>query len=100
MPHAAAKELPLTAEVAADEPLIEADPNYLQQIIGHLVDNAIKFTHSGKVTLQVFPMTFRWGEALDGPTPPLRLQVPDGDWLAITITDTGIGTDLKIKRSS
>jgi signal transduction histidine kinase/CheY-like chemotaxis protein len=89
--QAAEKELPIAIEIAPDEPMVEADTHYLQQIVNHLLDNAIKFTHKGKVTVQVFPMTVRWGAALDGPTPPPRLQVPDGDWLAIIISDTGIG---------
>ncbi|HLU11700.1 MAG TPA: GAF domain-containing protein, partial [Oceanobacillus sp.] len=91
MPRASEKELPIELEIAPDEPMIEGDPNYLRQIFDHILDNAIKFTHSGKVSVQVFPMTIRWGDALDGPTPPSRLQVPDGDWLAVTIQDTGIG---------
>jgi signal transduction histidine kinase/CheY-like chemotaxis protein len=91
MPRATAKELVVNIETAPNEPLVEADPHYLQHIVTHLLDNAIKFTHSGTVTLRVFPMTVRWGDALDGPTPPNRLHVPDGDWLAITIADTGIG---------
>src|SRR5690606_1683380 len=50
------------------------DPSLLRQIIRHLLDNALKFTDEGMVTLQ------------------LRHQVKGNrPWLMIQVTDTGIG---------
>ncbi len=50
------------------------DPSLLRQIIRHLLDNALKFTDEGMVTLQ------------------LRHQVKGNKpWLMIQVTDTGIG---------
>lgn len=53
---------------------IRFDPSLVRQVVRHLVDNAIKFTDSGMVVVQ------------------LQLIKHDGnDWLAISVTDTGIG---------
>jgi signal transduction histidine kinase len=54
--QAAQKHLQLTTELPPDTvPLIEADPNLLQQALSNLLDNAIKYTESGeKVTVRVY----------------------------------------------
>ena len=43
----AEKRLRVTRTVAPDLPIVEADPNRLQQILGNLLSNAIKFTPEG-----------------------------------------------------
>jgi signal transduction histidine kinase/CheY-like chemotaxis protein len=90
-PRATAKELTLQLHTPPDEPRINADLNYFARMIGNLLDNAVKFTHQGGITVRLFPVTIRWGEAQEGMTPPAHIHVPDGSWLAIAITDTGIG---------
>jgi signal transduction histidine kinase/ActR/RegA family two-component response regulator len=59
-------------------PRVMADPTRLQQVIGNLVSNAIKFTEQGRVTVRA-----RW------------LLVPVGtqasDVLEVSVQDTGIG---------
>jgi CheY-like chemotaxis protein len=74
-PKAAGKRLGLTLEVAPDVPgRIVGDAAQLAAVVGHLIDNAIKFTDAGSVRLTV-------GSASDG-----------GRWqLCVSVRDTGIG---------
>ena len=73
--HARKKNLKLEVSKALDSPLrIKTDSNFLKQIFLNLIDNAIKFTHEGKITIQ---------EAV---------RKNNGkDILEISIEDTGIG---------
>lgn len=77
-PQADAKSLPLTLE--ADEEIakeaIWIDPVRFQQIARHLVDNAIKFTESGQVTVAL-----------------RRLPADESSdsHIELTVTDTGTG---------
>ena len=65
------KGLDLAASFAADVPLrIEGDPVRLQQVVSNLVNNALKFTQVGSVSIDVFV---------------------EGGNLSIAVTDTGIG---------
>ncbi|HVU11866.1 MAG TPA: GAF domain-containing protein [Phototrophicaceae bacterium] len=89
-PAAQEKGLALTVNVSEDEPLIRADTRYLQQVLNNLLKNAVKFTPSGSVTLEVIPVTFAYGRSKQI-TVPKRLYVPEGDWLAVRVIDTGIG---------
>ena len=44
---AAQKRISITRSVAPDLPIVEGDPNRLQQVIGNLLSNAVKFTPEG-----------------------------------------------------
>ena len=86
-PQAEAKNLSFKLIALAEEPLIYADRQYLAQIIGHLIDNAIKFTASGGIKLELLSIDSRpWPIQ-----PPAQFDAPEGEWLAIRIIDTGIG---------
>ena len=53
---AAQKRITLTRGVAPDVPIVEADPNRLQQVLGNLLSNAVKFTpEGGSVDVTVSP---------------------------------------------
>jgi signal transduction histidine kinase len=70
-PSAEAKKIGVELSVAPDEPLIEADPLRLSQIVSNLLSNAIKFTHpGGQVALTIEPVA---------------------NSLAIGVADTGTG---------
>ncbi|MBV7338604.1 response regulator [Chloroflexi bacterium TSY] len=69
-PLVAHKPVALINQTDLGLPLVTADENRVQQIMHNLVGNAIKFTESGEVAV--------------------RAHV-QGDYLAITIVDTGIG---------
>jgi HAMP domain-containing protein/signal transduction histidine kinase/ActR/RegA family two-component response regulator len=82
-----AEEKGLDLIVAADvtlPPVLITDAQRLQQILRNLVSNAVKFTDSGSVTLQI-------GPAAEGRV--YRIPTLDGaqQVISFTVNDTGIG---------
>ncbi|SMP07863.1 hybrid sensor histidine kinase/response regulator [Shimia sagamensis] len=74
-PQAAAKGIPLIIETADNLPrTVWGDDGRLRQILVNVIGNAIKFTETGNVTVQV-------GTVKEGPDHGLE----------ISVTDTGIG---------
>ncbi len=73
---AQAKNLPvfLTLDPTLPETMLGDAPR-VRELLGHLIANAIKFTHSGKVEVRVRPETL-----------PSQQH-----WLVIDVADTGIG---------
>lgn len=51
--RAADKGLALALEAASPAPIIEGDPALIRQLLTNLIDNAIKFTEQGGVTVRV-----------------------------------------------
>jgi PAS domain S-box-containing protein len=73
LPIAAAKQVALQNEVPAELPSIDGDPRRLQQVLGNVLSNAIKFTpEGGRVCV--------------------RSRVSDHE-LVLEVIDTGIGID-------
>ncbi|MFN4099577.1 MAG: ATP-binding protein, partial [Pararhodobacter sp.] len=71
-PNAAAKGLSFDLRLAPEaRGLRIGDPGRLSQVLHNLIGNAVKFTESGGVTV--------------------TLDAPAGDWLDVTVRDTGIG---------
>lgn len=71
-PLADNKGLNFSVDIAADVvPLIETDPQRLEQVLKNLLANAIKFTEAGQVSLLIRPT--------------------GAEQIAISVTDTGIG---------
>jgi signal transduction histidine kinase len=72
--EAAAKGIGFRLDIAAEaEGMIETDPERLRQVVGKLLDNAVKFTEAGEVSLSAAR-----GEA---------------GGLRIVVRDTGVGFD-------
>jgi PAS domain S-box-containing protein len=85
-PTAAAKRLEIGYHVEPDvPPWIVGDVTRLRQIIVNLVNNAIKFTPTGSISIQVRRIPL---DASVRPTPAGRMR------LEITVQDTGIGIPL------
>jgi signal transduction histidine kinase len=62
-------------------PMIKADPNLLEKLFQHLLNNAIKFTpNNGKVTVTAKPATIQ------------NADFPNGG-IEIIVSDTGVGVD-------
>ncbi|KGM54085.1 ATPase [Lysobacter arseniciresistens ZS79] len=75
-PQARAKQLRYEASVAADVPArVRGDAGYLRQVLTNLAGNAVKFTESGSVRLEV--------ECVPAAPGTTRLR--------FTVADTGIG---------
>ena len=77
-PRAAAKGLALALRVAPEIPqAVATDGQRLQQVVGELLDNAVKFTKAGSIDLNV------------------RMATPHPDdgrhWISLTIKDSGPG---------
>ncbi|MGH7430592.1 MAG: ATP-binding protein [Candidatus Methylomirabilales bacterium] len=106
---ASKKEIALRLEIPPDLPAALADRDRLQQILINLVDNAIKFTPAGQVTVAARRVhgsqatassaeSFRLhGQTGGHPEPSTLNHERCGDFLEIAVSDTGTGissTDL------
>ena len=69
-PAAEAKHLDLVAAVAPDATHVRVDPTAFRQILTNLVENAVRYTREGSVTLRT-------------------RKADDGVW--VEVSDTGIG---------
>jgi signal transduction histidine kinase/ActR/RegA family two-component response regulator len=79
---AQAKRLQLTVELAPDLPTeVIGDPGRLSQVLGNLVNNAVKFTSAGEVRVRAIA-------AEDGPSATI---------LGFSVEDTGIGIPLDVQ---
>lgn len=85
-PQAQRAEVALTVDLPPDLPPISADAERVQQVLTNLVHNAIKFTPAGG---QVRVAGSRLQIPGDGAVRPET--VPPGEWVLITVEDTGVG---------
>jgi signal transduction histidine kinase len=79
----------------ADLPVIESDPEKLKHILQNLINNAVKFTDKGEVTVAVRVVGIR-GQELGIGDPGLRVDansqsLANSCFVEFTVTDTGIG---------
>ena len=94
---AQSKGLYLKKEIAPGLYEIKADRNRLIQIILNLVDNGIKFTEQGGVTVKVQSSRFgvRSSEKMVSELKIQRSELADFDYIEICVEDTGIGIPRK-----
>jgi PAS domain S-box-containing protein len=88
-PRVEAKRLALKVDVPARVAAVYADSGRLRQIVLNLLSNAVKFTREGGISIRVYPLTIVDGVAAERPLD--NVSLPDGNWIAIGVEDTGIG---------
>jgi len=73
---------------------MEADERKFKQIMFNLLSNAVKFTPDGgsvRVSARKGVRDLGSGVSKEGPIPNSQQPTPDGDFIEISVTDTGIG---------
>lgn len=88
---AEAKGLALHTYVHPNEQRIVGDADRLRQVLLNLLNNAIKFTHQGDITVSITPYSQQDGIGIGTIQCPSHVGVTDGDWVALSVRDTGIG---------
>jgi signal transduction histidine kinase/DNA-binding response OmpR family regulator len=75
------KNVSIHWDYPSDLPVIETDPEKLRHILQNIINNAIKFTDKGKVTIS----------ARHSPRPISQPLIPNSSFVEFTVADTGIG---------
>jgi len=80
------KGLSLVRDIQNDLPWVTSDRGRLLQVVTNLISNAVKFTHSGYITVYCHSLS-------DGNRHQMPTDVPllHDSWVLISIQDTGIG---------
>ena len=88
------KPIKLVNKIRSNLPPVMADENRLQQIMYNLVGNAIKFTNSGQVVVSASRVhAENNGTHKHISSGASKLALTGNEFIAISITDTGIGID-------
>lgn len=91
-PLVSEKSLYLSLALSSALPRVRTDPTHLRQIILNLLGNAVKYTHSGTISVRT-----RIIPAVDPSIPAIVRPASDAlvsaarPWVAILVSDTGIG---------
>ncbi|RMG71893.1 MAG: hypothetical protein D6711_14270 [Chloroflexi bacterium] len=86
------KSLSLEIDIAQPLPELFGDPKRIKQILSNLMDNAVKFTREGGVTLKVQPVVVKKGVSDEFKLPTIG-WLRDGEWIIFSVIDTGIGIE-------
>lgn len=92
------KKATLTLRLADDLPAVEADPGQLCQVIMNLIANASDALEDKPGEITVTTRVMRCTKA-DLTGAYLLDELPDGEYVALEVTDTGVGMTEQIKQS-
>ena len=84
------KGLTIKVSSAPDLPTLYGDEGRIQQVFTNLLTNAIKFTDQGTITIDAILIVVERGTSAAFKLPFIG-WLGDGNWIIITVTDTGIG---------
>lgn len=90
-PQAEKKGLRFELDFDDDLPIVRIDSQRIRQVLINLLSNAVKFTNEGGITLKVSVTRVRDQQAANGMKLPAEFNVPDGEWMTISVKDSGIG---------
>jgi len=85
------KEVSLAWDYPADLPLVKTDAEKLKHALQNLINNALKFTHSGAVTISVRVKETGIGSQESGIGSDPQSQIPTPRFIEFIVADTGIG---------
>lgn len=85
------KKLSLSIAVPATLPRIATDPTHLRQILVNLLGNAIKFTTTGGIAVRASLVSDDDLISLAASANRRPLLTTGGTWVALQVTDSGIG---------
>ncbi len=84
-----AKPLKINWVYAADLPVIASDRDKLKSILQNLINNAVKFTESGQVTISTTLMEN--GKQISASVKPEERRQSALRWVELKVADTGVG---------
>ena len=88
------KGLKLSLPEPHDPIIVHADPEKLKQVFLNVLNNAVKFTESGRISISVRLESKHNSGSLNGGGPESAIaHSSQNDWVVVTIKDTGIGID-------
>ena len=92
----ARKDLTLVWDCTPDLPVIKTDAKKLKRIIDNLIDNAVKFTDHGRITVSARVCAPTSNGSVRGRRHPSPAATDASDrmrenWIELKVTDTGVG---------
>lgn len=85
------KGLALSLQVPASLPRVSTDPTHLRHILVNLLGNAVKFTPGGGITVRASYVPDGKVTQYVSTAAKRPLLAAGGDWIALQVSDTGIG---------